>query len=150
MARATKKIGHFGKQLTIREYLLLDPTDALKIAMSEALKNCQISRAQVVDAMNQMAVAAGIRHEGKSAGITEDILNKWVARGSSNHMIPVKYIPIFCHVTCSMQPLEALLPPGAHIIDGEDVIRLEWARVEIKRRELAQRSRRLAQEVGIE
>ncbi|MHC1726538.1 MAG: hypothetical protein AB9866_11090 [Syntrophobacteraceae bacterium] len=154
MPRATKKFGHAGRQLTIRDYLSLDPSDALKIAMSEALKEASqtrnLSRAQVVDAMNALVVSAGIHHEGKKSAITEDMLNKWVARGSTNHQIPVKYIPAFCQATGSMLPIEALLPPGAQIIDGEEVVCLKWAKVEIRRRELTKESRRLAQEVGIE
>lgn len=149
-ARATKKIGHAGKQLTIRDYLSLDTSDQLKIAMQDALKNCEMSRAQIVDELNRLAGISGIRHEGKNGHITEEILNKWVARGSTGHQIPVRYLAIFCQATGSAHPLEALLPPGCEIIGAEDASLLSWARVEVERRKLSRRAKRLAEEVGIQ
>lgn len=150
---ATKKIGHVGRQLTMRDYLSLDTADQLKVAMSEALKNAASSgksRAEVVDEMNRLASISGIRHEGKNSAITEEILNKWVARGSTGHNLPVRYLAIFCQATRSLLPIEAILPPGAGIIDEADVALLKWARVETERKKLNKESKRLAQEAGIE
>lgn len=150
MARASRKFGHFGRQLTIRDYLSLDPTDQLKVAMSEALKNCEMSRAAVADAMNSLAASAGMRNEGPNGRITETILDKWVSRASRANQIPVRYIPIFCQATGSLLPIQAILPPGAEVIGSEDSTLLKWAEVETRRRRLARESRRLAQEAGIE
>ncbi len=148
MSRATKKFGHTPRQLRINEYLSLNPTEALKIAMSEAIKSSPLSREQIVDVMNQMAAAAGIRHDGKNGHITLDILDKWCARSSTGHQIPVKYLPIFCQAAQSLLPFDALMPTGAQVIDGDDVLILKWAKIEKERRNLSRESRRIAQEVG--
>lgn len=150
MGKATKKAGHGGIQLSLRDQVNLDPTDFLKIAMQEALKGCNLSRAQVVDDMNRAATCAGIRNEARGQCVSEAILDKWVARGSRNHLIPLRLLPIFCQVTGSLLPLQAIMPPGAEVISGYDVICLRWARVEKEKRRLSRESRKLAQEVGIQ
>jgi hypothetical protein len=147
--RATKKFGHSPRQLTINECLALNPTDALKVAMNEAIKGSCLSREQIVDVMNRLAAAAGINHDGKNRHITPDILDKWCARGSIGHQIPVKYLPLFCQATGSLLPLEALASPLAMVITGEDILLLKWAQIEKNRRSLTKESRRIAQEAGI-
>lgn len=144
---ATRKFGHVGVQLTLRDQVSLDPTELLKAAMHEALKRSPLSRAQVVEDMNRLAGASGLN--GKGPKITESMLDKWVARGSA-HIIPIKYLRIFCLVTQSFEPIAALLPPGPEIIGPEDRALLIWARTETERRRLSRQARRLAQEAGIE
>jgi hypothetical protein len=123
----------------------LDPTDLIKVSMQESIKESGLSRAQVVDEMNRLATIAGI-----ATRVTETMLDKWVARGSTGHMIPVRDLPIFCQVVGTYSPLEALLPPGAEIVTGEDLKRLHWARAEVDRRKAAKQAKKLAQEAGIE
>ncbi|MCE5242892.1 MAG: hypothetical protein LLF99_06810 [Desulfobacteraceae bacterium] len=147
-----KNSRHAGRQLHIRDQLALDPTDYLKIAMAESLKNCQRSREQVVDEINRLAVIAGITTEGKAQKISVAVLDKWVARSAHAHIIPTRYLPIFCQVTGSLLPLQALMPAsfGAEIVSAEDAALLQWARVEQERRRLQKQSKHLAREAGIE
>ena len=147
-----KKTGHVGRQLHFRDQLALDPTDCLKIAMSEALKESSLSREQVVDEVNRLAAIAGITSEGRAQKISVATLDKWVARSAKAHIIPTRYIPIFCQVTGSLLPIAALLPAsaGAEIVSAEEATLLQWAKVEQERRKLQKQSRRLAQEAGIE
>ena len=144
-----KNFGHVGVQLTIREQIDLDPKDRLKLAMRESLRECDLSRAQVVDEMNRMATCSGITTGGRGQKVTEAILDKWTAREAA-HIIPVRYLTIFCKVTGCLYAIEALLPPGVELVTGEDVAVLRWGRVEMERRRLAKQSRQLAQEAGIE
>lgn len=146
-SNARKNFGHVGMQLTLRDQVSLDPTDLLKVAMSEALKGCPLSRAQVADDMNRLAATCGA--SGKGHKITEAMLDKWVARGAS-HIIPIKYLRIFCLVTGSTEPIAALLPPGPEIIQPEDKALLSWAKAEMERRRLTRQAKKLAQEAGIE
>lgn len=150
MGKAIKKAGHSGIQLSLRDQVNLDPTDLLKTAMQEALKGSDLSRAQVADDMNRLVSRAGIRNEKRGQCVSEAILDKWAARASRNHIIPLRLLPIFCQVTGSLLPVQAILPPGAEVISGDDVAVLRWARVEKEKRRLSRESRRLAQEVGIQ
>jgi len=128
----------------------LDPTPRLKAAMKEALKNSPLSREEIVDEMNRLAAEEGITTNGRSQKITVTILDKWVAPAAKQHVIPLKYLPLFCKVTESLAPFQALIAPlAAQIISFDEAKLLEWAKLEIERRRLNKRVRQLAQEVGI-
>lgn len=147
MAGNSNEKGKFGQpllQLSLRDQLSLDPTDLLKVSMQEAIRGSGLSRGQMADEMNRLASVAGME-----AHITETILDKWVARGSKCHVIPVRYLPIFCQAAGSISPLKALLPPGSEIISGEDVSFLRWARAEAERRKISKKARQFAREAGI-
>jgi hypothetical protein len=149
VGKARGKSGQVPIQLTLRDVVSLDPTDQLKIAMNEALKGCGLSRAQVVDDMNRLAARAGMRGEDRQA-VTETIIDKWVARGSRAHIIPLKLLPIFCQATGSLLPVQALMPAGSEIVSGEDLVCLRWAKAEKEKRRISREARKLAQEAGIQ
>lgn len=137
-------------QLSLWDSPSFDPTDRLKAAMREALKNCPRSRDQVVSDMNALAAMEGMTCAGRSQEVTSAILDKWVAGGATGHRIPVHYLPIFCQVTESILPLQALLAPlGAMAISGDEAKVLRWGQTELERRRLNRESNRLAQEVGL-
>ena len=129
----------------------IDPTNRLKAAMREAIDASGLSRMKVVADINSLASLEGMTCAGRAQKVTEDVLDKWCAPGSLDHVIPLRYLPAFCRVTGSILPLVALaIPSGGSVIVAEDVKILEWARLEIKRRRIGKDARRLAQEVGIE
>lgn len=137
-------------QLSLWDSPSFDPTDRLKAAMREALKNCPLSRDQVVADINSLASAEGMTCAGRSQEVTSAILDKWVAAGASGHRIPVNYLPIFCRVTGSVLPMQALIAPlGAIVVSGDEAKILRWGQTELERRRLAKESSRLAQEVGL-
>ncbi|WP_456370846.1 hypothetical protein [Thermodesulfatator atlanticus] len=139
------------KQLGLWDRPCLDPTHRIKLAMKEALRNTSLSREQVVDEMNRLAAAEGLTTNGRSQKVTLALLDKWLAPGATQHIIPLKLLPIFCTVTGSVAPLQALAAPlSAWVISAEEEKLLEWARLEVERRRLRKRARQLAQEVGIE
>lgn len=139
-----EKSGQRYQQLSLRDQVRLDPTDLLKISMAEAIKDSGLSRAQVVDEMNRLAAVAGI-----GVRTTEAILDKWLARGSRNHIISVRDLPIFCQTVGSILPIRALLPVGIEVVSGEEVGLLRWARAEAERKRATKAARRLAEEAGI-
>lgn len=148
--KGSKKSGHVGYQMTIGEQLNLDPTDLVKVAMQQALRECNLSRAQVVDDMNRLAELAGITTEGRSGKISEAILDKWIARGSKAHVIPTKYIRIFSIVTGSDYLTQAVARPQTQVISQEDAKCLRWAQAELELRQKRKEAQRLAKEVGAE
>lgn len=133
-SKSIEKCGHIGVQLTIRDQLNLDPTDLIKIAMQEALRECSLSRAQVVDDMNRLAELAGISTNGRAGKVTEAMLDKWVARGSKAHVIPTRYIRIFNIVPGSDHLSQAIPRPSTHVISEDDAKRLQWATAELDAR----------------
>lgn len=136
------------EQPLLWQSLALDPTDRLKTAMRQALTTADMSREQIVDEMNRLAELEGIR-TGRSERTSVDILNKWVAPGDERYIIPTKLLPIFCLAVDSLLPLAALAAPaGGSVISMAELKRLEWANVELERRRLRRRARRLAEEVG--
>lgn len=145
--------GSFGGrpiQLQLWDRPALDPKGRLKTAMREALDGSGLSREKVVADMNAVAEAEGLTCNGNAQKITTAMLDKWVAAGSPAYMIPAAYLPLFCLVTRSLLPLNALAAPlQAEVIEAEDRRLLEWARVETTRRKLNRDARKLAQEVGI-
>ncbi len=136
--------GQPGRQLTLRDQMSLDPTDLLKAAMREAVNNSGLSRSQVVEEMNRLSAIAGL-----GVRVSEAMLDKWIARGSKGHIIPVRDLPIFCQVVGSILPLQALMPSGVEIIAGDDLKLLRWARAESEKRKAARQARRFAEEAGI-
>ena len=129
----------------------MNPVPRLKAAMREALKGCGLSREQVVDRMNELASLEGLTTGGRSKKVTLPLLDKWVAEGAPEHVIPLKFLPVFCEAVGSFAPLQVLAGClGLTIIGPEEAKLLEWARLEVERRRLRKRARQLAQEVGIE
>ena len=128
----------------------IDPTNRLKAAMREAIDASGLSRTKVVADMNALASIEGMTCGGRCQKVTEDLLNKWCAPSAIAHIIPLRYLPVFCRVTRSMLPLLALaIPAGGFVISCEDQKLLEWARLEVAKRKIGKDARRLAQEVGI-
>jgi len=150
-SKNANKSGQGPKQLNLWDRPSLDPTHRIKLAMKEALKTTSLSREQVVDEMNRLAAAEGLTTNGRSQKVTLALLDKWLAPGATQYLIPLKLLPIFCAVTGSVAPLQALAAPlSARMISAKEEKLLEWARLEVERRRLRKRARQLAQEVGIE
>jgi hypothetical protein len=147
-----KTIDNFGhpEQLNLFRDVQLDPAAAIKLALREALKNCPLSREQVVDEMNRLADGAGFSVPPSKTTLA--VLDKWAAAGANAHLIPLKLVPIFCRATGSTLPLAALsaFTPGARIISADDYALLEWAKLERTSRQVRKQARRLAADAGVE
>lgn len=136
------RINSHDRQVKIFTQPSLNPTSKVKAAMREAVKECPLSREQIVDEMNRLANIDGVKVK-----ISLALLDKWVAQ-STPHIIPWKLLPIFCRVTGNILPIQALLAPlGADIIWDKDVRLLQWARVEIQKRAISKRARKLLEDL---
>jgi len=129
-----------------------NPVPSLKAAMREAIRLSASSREQIADEMNRLADRAGIAPPSRSGGITVPILDKWVAAGSPNHVIPLRLLPLFCRAAGSLEPLRVYSAAfaGAACITTEELRLLEWAKAELASRRAKRLARKKAQEVGIE
>lgn len=138
------------RQLNFWENPHLDPTSRIKSAMREALKDCGLSRDQVVDQINELAKREGMTTNGNGQRVTVELLEKWVSPSAAGNRIPIQYLPMFCRVTGSLLPLRALAAPvGADVITGPDRLKLAWAEAEIAKRKTTAAARKLAAEIGL-
>ena len=145
-----KKIGRF-KQLGLWDFLVSDPGPSLKAAMNEAIKGCSLSREQIVDDMNSLALTAGITCNGRSQKVTIALLEKWVAPGAKTYFIPLRLLPVFCRVIGSNLPMQVFASffENIQIVSTQDFKKLEWAEAEINARNHRKQASKLAQEVGL-
>lgn len=131
------------KQLALFETPPLDPSARVKAAMKEALDQTPLSRIEVVEDINRLARAEGLTTNGRRKEVTEALLDKWVAPSAAND-VPIKYLPIFCYVTGSLDPLVALAAPlGASVIDRDDAELLRLAKIEEEIIELRRRKKQI-------
>ena len=115
----------------------LDPVPPLKRAMAAALRECDLSREQVADRMNQLLAA-----DGQTPQVTINTIEKWVAP-SAIHVIPLRLLPVFCRVVDSLLPLEALAAPlGAKLAGPLEQALIRWAQAQEDKRRAAIAERR--------
>lgn len=118
----------------------------MKATMREAIKRSDLSREQIVDRMKEIALVEGLGG-GRGSTITVANLDAWVSETKSN-LIPIHLLPVFCRVTGSVDPIAVMLAPlGAGVVDSKDMQLLEWAKVEMKSRQLARQRRKMLQEI---
>ncbi|MCF8719253.1 hypothetical protein [Nitrospina gracilis] len=130
-------------QMTLFDGKSLNPIPQIKEAMRWALYESKLSRAQVADAMNELCRIHGVVMNSRSKLISVDMLEKWCAL-SAEHVIPLKFVPIFCEATKSIYLLSALAGSlDAKVINPEETKLLEWAKVDRKRKQLVKEQRKL-------
>ena len=131
-----------------------DPGPALKAAMRDADKAAQrlyfMSRDNIIDAMNAMADSVGITCNGNARKVTLHIYNKWLS-SSELHYIPLRWLHIFCFAVRSNKPLEVYTSffNQVRLVAEDDLKKLQWAELEIKKRKLSRQAKQLATEVGL-
>lgn len=134
--------------------LVTDPGLALKKSMRDSDREAQarysMSRDQIIDAMNEMAEQAGVTCNGNARKVTPAIYSKWLS-ASEKHYIPLRWLPIFCRAVRSNQPLEVYTTffESVRLVAEEDVKKLKWAEIEIKKRKLTKQARQLSEEIGL-
>ncbi|WP_027181635.1 hypothetical protein [Oleidesulfovibrio alaskensis] len=121
----------------------------IKSAMNEACKHfCsrnRVSREEVVDRMNALALQAGVRLTGGNAKqLSDQILAKWLSPSSPEHMPSHRALAVFCDVVGSLEPLAVQAAVhGGTVIDESQRLRLEQAEVEDQIKALQRRKKQL-------
>ena len=139
------------RQQSLWDDLVHDPGSAVKMAMCDAAKRSGLSRDQIVDKMNELAASAGIRCAGMAQKVTLAILDKWLAPGADEYHIPLRVLPLFCRVTSSNLPLYiyANFFLEAEIISKDDKKLLNWAKAQVRIKQLRKDSRQIEQELKL-
>ena len=127
----------------------LDVSLNLKGAMRESLRRSPLSRAQIIDKVNELAAVAGFTTNGKCQKVTEAMLNKWLAPSHPSCLVPVRYLVIFCMAVESCLPLTALTAAilGISIVNNHDKQILCWGQAELNLRKAKSKARRLLQNI---
>lgn len=149
-SKVSNKTGQ-SQQRGLWDDIVADPGPAVKIAISEAIKNCSLSRGEIVDEMNRLAMIAGIVCGGRSQKVTLAILDKWVAPGSKSHHIPLRMLHIFCRAVKNNLPLEiySAFFADIRVISGSRFDVLEWAEAYVKNRKNKKTENKLAKRIGL-
>lgn len=106
---------------TIPDEGALNIDHQLRRAVSEALKQCPLSRYQVAARMSELM----------GSDITKSMLDTWTAESKEQHRFPAAYLPAFCTATNSRLPLEIITrATGGFLMPGGDALRSEIQRMD--------------------
>lgn len=109
IARAGKSPGGMAVDVSFRE------------RVSDALRNCPLSRYQVAARMSELT----------GADITKTMLDSWTAESKEQHRFPAVFLPAFCEAVGSTELLRMLgQVVGAFVLPGPDALRAEIRKLE--------------------
>jgi len=124
-------------QLRLFESTSLNPTYEIKRQIRLALSGSNLSREQVVDEMNKIAVSEGMRKT-----VSKAILDGWTKDSDPDRLPSLPWLTIFCRVMDVTGPLNAMARPlGFAVIGPEDAKILAWGQAELAKRRAAKRAR---------
>lgn len=92
-----------GKPETL-ESLVVDPMPTVKNAIKAVIDDAKLSRPQIADAMNRLALLAGIKRR-----VSDEVLNKWSALREMERHIRLELLYLFC---CTTGDPSTSLGPG--------------------------------------
>jgi hypothetical protein len=118
-------------------------TYPVKRAIRLALTGSRLSRDQIVDRMNEIAVREGLR-----STISKASLDNW-AKDSDPHRLPsLTWTVIFCKAVDDFNVLTELAQPfGLEVINKRQQNLLEWAEADLQRRKATRRAERALAEI---
>ncbi len=105
-------------------------------AISQALKNCPLSRWQVAARMSELT----------GCEISKAMLDSWTAESKEAHRFPAIFLPAFCEAVGCSDPLRILgKMVGVFVLPGPEALRAEIHRIEeeINRKQNEKRKRML-------
>lgn len=124
-------------QLDLFSNQSLNPTYEIKRQIRLALTGCSLSRDEIVDRMNEIAVQEGMRKT-----ISKATLDNWTKDSDPDRLPSLPWVTIFCRAAGTVSPIEAMLRPlGCGVLDNNDQKLLVWAKADLERRNAAKRAR---------
>lgn len=90
--------------------------ERLRRSLNKAIRECRLSRPQIAGEMSHLL----------GVDVTKSMLDAWTAESKDNYRIPAEYLPAFCMVTGSNEPIEILTEAaGMFSMPGPDALRSE-------------------------
>lgn len=117
----------------------MDLDSGLRDALKSALKACPLSRQEVAEELGRLV--------GRSVGAAS--LDAWLADSKEGHRFPAAYVPAFCRVVGSIEPLRVLASAcGSWLGTQEERLLVEFAQAERTAESARRRKRELAVLLG--
>lgn len=124
----------------------------LKASMQRALAAAtpSLSRAQLVDRMNDIARQQGIKiTAGRSRVLTESIVEKWLAPNDMDDVPPLAALEIFMLAVGSFEPLKVWAEfNGCMLVSPDEIPVLMYGKEKLEAKERARRLKRLEEEIA--
>lgn len=123
----------------------------IKKAMQQAVDECGLSRAQVVDELNRVGKRFGVHLTKGNGGLSVATFEKWLNPNADGNFPSVKALLIFCAVLkdCGLKVLNILVKPlGYQVIGRRDAQLLDWAREYHRVKNSQKKMRQLAQDIS--
>ncbi len=117
----------------------------IKTAMNKVVKESDLSRAQVLDLMNEFAQRHRIKLNGGNAkSLSNDVFEKWLNPEDEVRTPSLKALTVFCAVMRTCEPMGVMTKLlGSMIIEGEDVKLLAWAKMQREMKETRAKVRKI-------
>lgn len=124
-------------QLDLFKSTSLNPAYEIKRQIRIALGNSSLSRDEVADRMNEIAVAEGIRKK-----ITRAQIDNWAKDSDPDRLPSPPWLTILCKVLGNIGPIEAMIRPlGFNAIGPEETRVLRWGHADLAKRRAAKKAR---------
>lgn len=124
----------------------------LKACMQQTLTTAApyLSRAQLVDRMNEIAKQNGVKiTTGRTRLLTTNILDKWLAPNDTDDIPPLMAVEVFMLAVGSLAPLEFLAEfHGCKLLDPDEVLLFEYGKAKFESKERARKLRRLENDLA--
>ena len=120
----------------------LNVVSEIKRQIRLALSKTNLSRDQVVDQMNDLAIKNNLKRV-----VTKTALDSWCKDSDPGRMPTVTGLVLFCRILSTIDPIRALTRPlGCEVIEPEEKKILAWGKAEIFKKRAAKKAK-LAMEV---
>ncbi|MFA7176775.1 MAG: hypothetical protein WC114_05975 [Smithellaceae bacterium] len=115
-------------QMSLFEIPTFNITAEFKSALNDVTKSSKLSREEIIDQMNALAARYGVCLLKGNAKLTMAMFEKWINPLDTSRTMPLKAVPIFCRITQSYEPINAIIRPLGLFVAGEKERRtLKWA-----------------------
>ena len=115
------------------EFSLFNIDILLRETIALAIKESPLSRFQIAAKMSE---ALGIE-------VSKTMIDSWTAESREGiNRFPACYLPTFCHVVESIEPLRVLADlVGSIVVQGEDALHMELSKVEAEKQRLSEKEK---------
>lgn len=105
----------------------------LRETIAQAIKECPHSRFQIAAKMSEML----------GTEVSKTMIDSWTAESREGiNRFPACYLPAFCHVVGSIEPLKVLADlVGSFVIQGEEALLIEQSKINFQKEKLVEKER---------
>jgi hypothetical protein len=107
-----------------------DLVAGVKASMRDAARASDLSREQILDRMNGIALVAGVRlNVGSAKTLNPATFDKWLNPSDKEHVPGILAVNVFCAAVMDQTPLEVQLAAhGLELLKIEDVFARDYGR----------------------